>query len=121
MAEVLAKMAGTRKQSIARVELFTDANKNPDDWTVIFHFEDGTYDDTSGTLIQSTQFGTRRVERRFGSIKNDLAAPGVTIAQLAAMIKSVGYIYRQADIDAKAVADKAAANAAAVGQPTLKT
>src|SRR5450756_1060909 len=93
MAEILGAVAATRKQSIARVELFTDAALAPDDWKLVIHFEDGLYDD-AGALVGSTTFGTREVSRAFGDIKNtSITAAGatVTVAQLAAFIQAGAY------------------------------
>lgn len=104
MAVTLETATITIKQSIARVELFTDAAKAQADWSLVFHFEDGSYG-ASGELVGATQFGTRRVERAFGAIANDsiTSTDGtltVTVAQLADLIKQGGYKYRQEDIDA---------------------
>lgn len=102
MAEVIADVSATKKQSIARVELFTDARFVPPEWRLVIHFEDGLYD-ASGSLIGETQFGTRRVDRRFGEIASEsVTASGatVTIAQLADLIATASYRFRQQDIDA---------------------
>jgi|GEM_PF-4497342 len=100
----LGPVSATKKQSIARVELFTDAHLASDDWRLTAHFEDGLYD-ANGALIGQTQFGTREVTRRFGAIKTEsVSAAGatVTIAQLAALIAAASYAFRQQDIDAAA-------------------
>lgn len=89
-----------RRQSIARVELFTDAARDPSDWILRAHFEDGLYDD-EGRLIGSATFGTRVVERRFGDIKDRTITAGkitITIAQLAALIQAGIYEFRADDI-----------------------
>lgn len=88
--------AGNYQESIARVELFTDASLSPDDWRVVIHFENGPYD-AEGNLIGPTTFGSKRVERRFADIKDD-----AEVLALVGLIKKKGYAYRQADIDAKA-------------------
>jgi hypothetical protein len=90
----------TEQESIGRVELFTDAQFAPDDWMVICHFETGNYDQ-SGKLIGNAQFGSRRVSRRFGDIKDE---PG--IAALVGAIKDNCYRWRQEDIDAQAERDR---------------
>jgi hypothetical protein len=103
MAEVIADVSATKKQSIARVELFTDARFVPPDRRLVIHFEDGLYD-LSGNLIGETQFGTRRVERSFGEIASEsVTASGatVTIAQIADLIAAASYLFRQQDIDAE--------------------
>lgn len=103
MAEELeSNITVTRKQSIARVELFTDAALKPEDWRLVAHFEDGVYDG-EGQLLAPTQFGMRRIERRFGDIKDRKITVGkvtVTVAQLAALIQSGIYDFRADDIAA---------------------
>lgn len=91
-------MTVTQKETIARVELFTDAKSNPDDWTLFCHFETGLYD-ADGKLIGDTQFGTRVIRRAFGDIKNQ---PG--IAALVEEIKSNCYQYRDEDIETEEAA-----------------
>lgn len=101
MAIDLSQVTGTKRQSIARIEIFTDAALKPDDWQLVIHFED-TLVDADGNLLQSPQFGTRRVERRFGNIKDDqiaLGAAALTVAQLAGMIQAAVYRYRKEDVD----------------------
>ncbi len=102
MAVSIGTVSGTRQQSLARVELFTDATLAQADWKVVFHFEDATYD-ANGVLLDTPQFGTRIVVRRFGDIMadsiSDPSAPTATIAQLATLIKAAAYKYRQYDID----------------------
>jgi hypothetical protein len=104
----LDEISATRKQSIARVELFTDAHLPPDDWRLTIHFEDALYD-AQGAIVPGTQvFGTREVTRRFGDIKTQsVTAAGVTatVAQLAALISGAAYTLRQEDIDAAAAAE----------------
>jgi hypothetical protein len=100
MAEVIANVAATQKQSIARVELFTDANKNPDDWELVVHFEDGLYDQ-NGQLLQQLRFGSRTVRRRYGDIKNMVVSGGITVAQLAGLISVAAYALRAEDIAAE--------------------
>lgn len=103
MPENLGAISATRKQSIARVELFTDANRAQDDWSLVIHFEDALYDAGDVLIPGTQQFGSRVVERRFGDIKADaLTAAGatVTVGQLAALIAAGGYTYRAADIAA---------------------
>lgn len=105
MAEVIENVNATKKQSIVRVELFTDAKFIPPEWRLVIHFEDGLYD-ASGNLIGETQFGTRRVERRFGEIASEsITASGatVTIAQIADLIAAASYRFRQQDIEAETV------------------
>lgn len=103
MAEELeSNITVTRKQSIARVELFTDAAREPSDWILRAHFEDGLYD-AEGKLIGSATFGTRVVERRFGDIKDrkiEVGKVSVTVAQLAALIQAGIYDFRAEDIAA---------------------
>lgn len=94
----------TKKQSIARVELFTDAALKPEDWRLVAHFEDGVYD-ADGKLLAPTQFGTRRIERRFGDIAPVIikaAGVEITIAQLAQLIQAGVYQFRAEDIAAPA-------------------
>lgn len=93
---------GEFKDSIARVELFTDAAIAPDDWRVVFHFENAPYD-ADGKLIGPAIFGARRVERRFGDIKSD-----PEVVALVAAIKVKGYAWRTADIAAEEAAKAAA-------------
>lgn len=93
--EILSK--SEIKQSIARVELFTDAELSPEDWRLVIHFEDGIYDET-GKLLKPTQFGTRRVERRFGDIKDDVITGSITVEQLAGLIQKQSYAYRAIDV-----------------------
>ena len=98
--ELESNITVTRKQSIARVELFTDAALDPSDWRLRAHFEDGVYDH-NGALIGETKFGTRVVERRFGDIKDrkiTAAKTTVTVAQLAALIQVGIYEFRADDI-----------------------
>jgi hypothetical protein len=109
MAEEVATINGVIKQSIARVELFTDAALPPNEWRIVYHFEDGAY--VNGALQGATTFGTRRVERRFGDIKNSEIAGGMTGAQIAALIQAGGYLFRQQDIDAAQAAQQGAGNA----------
>lgn len=101
MAEELeSSVTISTRESIARVELFTDAAKHPDDWELRAHFEVGAYT-AHGNLVGPTTFGSRRVERKFGAIKNEsITAAGVTvtIAQLAALIQAGVYAFRAADI-----------------------
>lgn len=85
---------GNYQDTIARVELFTDAAIHPDDWRVVFHFENGPYD-ADGKPTGPAMFGSRRVERRFGDIKAD-----PEVQTIVALIKAKGYAYRQEDIDA---------------------
>lgn len=101
MAVELEKVSGSLKQSIARVELFTDAALLPDDWRFVIHFEDGTYG-ADGKLLGSTRFGTRRVEARFGDIKNDVIANGITVAQVAGLIQIEAYALRAKQINDEA-------------------
>jgi len=114
MADIIETVSATKKRSIARVELFTDAEKAPADWVVVFHFEDGLYDANSG-LVGHTEFGTQRVERRFGDIQSDMIevppSSPLTIAAISAFIKAAGYKYRAED-SALAEAASAAARAA---------
>ena len=111
MSVDLGPVSGSKKQSIARVELFTDAAVAPADWTLKFHFEDGNYD-ANGALTGPTVFGTKQVQRQFGAISGDTIDDGAghtaTVAQLAAWIKAARYKYRQADIDAAAAEAQAA-------------
>lgn len=93
-------------ESIARVELFTDASLSPDDWSVVFHFERGNYD-ADGKLIGPTEFGSMRVTKRFGDIKSD-----PEIVQLVTAIKKKAYEYRSADIAERKAAAEAMAEAA---------
>lgn len=79
-------------ESIARVELFTDASLSPDDWSVVFHFERGNYD-ADGKIIGPTEFGSMRVQKRFGDIKGD---PDVLKAM--GIIKAKAYQYREENI-----------------------
>ncbi len=109
MSVDLGSVSGTKKQSIARVELNTQAAIPQVRWSLVFHFEDGVYD-ASGALAGDTVFGTARVERLFGDVMNDVIDDGAghtaTVAQLAAWIKAAAYKYRQADVDAAAKALK---------------
>lgn len=94
----------TVQQSIARVELFTEAAEAQANWRVVYHFEDGTYDATN-KLVGKATFGTRRAERTFGAIQADSITTSdgkvtVTVAQLADLIKQAGYKYRAADVAA---------------------
>lgn len=95
-------------ETIARVEMFTEAAKPRDQWEVRYHWESGEYVD--GVLDGDTKFGSRPfVPRRFGQIKDDsYTAAGVTVTaeQLAALIQVAGYRYRQEDIDAAAAAQQ---------------
>jgi hypothetical protein len=103
MPESLGEVVATRKQSIARVELFTDAVRPPDDWLLRIHFEDGLYEPGGALIANTSQFGTRVVERRFGEIKAvPLTAAGatVTVEQLAALIAAGAYAFRAEDIAA---------------------
>ncbi len=98
--EIETNVTISNKESIARVELFTDASRNPDDWELRAHFEVGAYT-AQGGLIGPTTFGSRRVERMFGAIKKaTVTAAGVTvtIAQLAALIQAGVYQFRAEDI-----------------------
>lgn len=104
------------KQSIARVEMFTDASRKPEDRYLTVHFEDGLYD-ASDALVGVTKFGTRTVNRRFGDIAGEVVEiPGVsvTIEQLAQLIAIASYRFRQIDIANEAVqaAEREAAQAA---------
>lgn len=90
-------------QSIARIELYTDADRAQTAWELVYHFEDGSYE--NGVLKGKTTFGSRIVKRTFGSIAADTITTTdgtltVTVAQIADLIKQAGYKYRQADIDA---------------------
>lgn len=80
-----SKRSVQEKESIARVEIFCDAHLAQDDWTVVFHFETGDYDD-SGNLTTRGRFGSSRVERRFGDIKGEKKILGLT-----SDIKEAGY------------------------------
>ena len=103
MAEIIGTETLTQKQSIARVELFTDARLTPDQWALTVHFEDGFYNEAD-ELVGETQFGTRRVVRAFGAIKDtSISAAGatVTVAQLAALIQAACYQFRTEDIAAE--------------------
>lgn len=111
------------KQSIARVELFTDASRPQGDWWMTVHFEDGLYD-AQDKLVGTTQFGSRRVERRFA----DMAAEEVTvdgftltIGQVAKFIAAGSYKFRQQDIDRKSAAEAAAAQQPEIQPPLLET
>ncbi len=98
--ELESNVTISTRESIARVELFTDAAKHPDDWELRAHFEVGAYT-AQGQLIGPTTFGSHRVERKFGAIKNaTVSAAGVTvtIAQLAALIQAGVYAFRAEDI-----------------------
>lgn len=75
----------TRMESIARVELFTDAKRNPDDWEVVVHFETGNYDE-KGVLVGDTVFGSTRVARRFGDIKGEKG-----VVEIVDTIKTLAY------------------------------
>lgn len=102
------------QESIARVELFTEAKTPKDRWEVRYHWESGNYVD--GVLDGDTKFGSRpAVTRLFEDIQNDsYTAAGVTVTaeQLAALIQVAGYKYRQQDIDAAAsAAQQGAGNA----------
>ena len=62
MAEILETLANvTKKQSVARIEIFCDASTDQDNWTVVTHFEDGLYD-SNDKLIGPATFGTRRTQ-----------------------------------------------------------
>lgn len=93
-------------ESIARVELFTDASLSPDDWSVVFHFERGNYD-AGGKIVGPTEFGSMRVQKRFGDIKGD-----PEIVQLVTMIKKKAYEYRAAAIAEQKAQEEARAAAA---------
>jgi len=89
----------TSRQSIARVELFTDAALPSDKWRLVVHYENGMYAD--GKLIGPTQFGVRRIDRAFGDIKaTSVTAAGVTVTieQLASLIQTACYMFRAEDI-----------------------
>jgi hypothetical protein len=106
----LEEVSATRKQSIARVELFTGADLPPAAWRLEVNFEDALYDG-DGQIKPNTQVAnTRVVQRRFGDIKDvSVTAAGatVTIEQLAALISKAAYTFRQQDIDvAKAAESK---------------
>jgi hypothetical protein len=99
MAEILGEITGTRKQSMARVEVFTPAHLSPDDWEVAIHFENAEYD-AAGNLVPGTQvFGAREVRRKFGAVKGD-----PEVVALVAKIKEKGYEWRAEDIQAAAAA-----------------
>src|SRR5215471_5465485 len=101
MAIDMGEVAGTHKQTIARVELYTDAVLARDDFRIVAYFEDGVYDDNDA-LQGSTRFGTAQVVRRLGDIKTQrITAAGVTVTcdQLADLIKAAIYQFRQEDID----------------------
>lgn len=113
----------TMKQSIARVELFTDAVRPQGDWWLTVHFEDGLYD-ASDTLVGTTQFGSRRVDRRFADMAvEEVTVEGttLTIAQIAQFVAAGSYKLRQQDIDRAAAAEAAAAQQPEIQPPLLET
>ena len=90
-----------RKESIARVELFTDSHLAPDDWLLVIRFETAEYDDDGALVPGSQRLSSRRVEARFGDIKDDVIANGITVAQLAGLIQTKAYQMRAAAIAAE--------------------
>jgi hypothetical protein len=99
MSEIIGTVSGTIKESIARVELYTDANLAPDDWQLVVHFEKATYD-ANGNMIGPSEFGSRRVPFRFGDVKDmKIGSSTETIQQLAGKIQKVCYQLRTQDID----------------------
>ena len=98
--ELESNVTISTKESIARVELFTDAAKHPDDWELRAHFEVGAYT-AQGILVGATSFGSRRVERKFGAIKDATVSAGgvtITVAQLAQLIQAGVYQFRAEDV-----------------------
>jgi hypothetical protein len=99
MSEIIGTVSGTIKESIARVELYTDANLAPDDWQLVVHFEKATYD-ANGNMIGPSEFGSRRVAVRFGDVKDmKIGSSTETIQQLAGKIQKACYQLRTQDID----------------------
>lgn len=112
MAETIATETITRKQGIARVELFTEAALPEADRVLRVHFEDyGVKPDGSLDLIASPPlFGTRMVERKFGDIATQTVTATdpvtgenvtVSIAGLATLIAVVCYQFRDEDVAAE--------------------
>lgn len=100
MSIVLKTISGTCKQSIARVELFTNAKLDPANWEIVIHFEDATYDD-NGALMDTPLFGTRVIRRKFGDIQAASVTDGtntLTFSALASLIKAAGYQFRAEDV-----------------------
>lgn len=102
MAEQIeTNIEATKEITIARVELFTEATRKPDDWSLRAYFETGVYDKDKN-LLSTPEFGTHIVDRKFGDIKDvEVEAAGVkiNIAQLAALIQIALYKFRKEDID----------------------
>lgn len=101
MAEQIeTNIAATKEMTIARVELFTEATRKPEDWSLKAYFETGVYDNNKN-LLSVPQFGTHIVERKFGDIKDktvEAAGVKISIAQLAALIQTALYDFKKEDV-----------------------
>jgi hypothetical protein len=99
MSEIIGTVNGTIKESVARVELYTDANLAPDDWQLVVYFEKATYD-ADGKIVGTSEFGSRRVPVRFGDVKDmKIGSSTETVQQLAGKIQKVCYQIRAQDVD----------------------
>lgn len=115
MPEIVGHVNGPKMLTIARVELFTDAEKAAGDRELVAHFERATYT-ADGLLDGKPEFGVARVRRLFGEIAarqfecvdpvtgQEIAASGAGIAEL---LKTAIYQFREED---KLAAEAAAAN-----------
>lgn len=88
-------------EGIARVELWTDVSRKPQDWELRCYFE-GYLADEDGKPYGAATFGQSKVgspaqfSRAFGAIASDtetINGKTVSIAELAAFVKAFCYRY----------------------------
>lgn len=96
MAEDIKNVTGKIKQSIGSVYLNTEGD-SPDSWSLTYYFQDELVGE-DGKRITPPRPNTRMVTRNYNDIKNDVILNGVTVTQIAGLIKAGGYKYRQEDL-----------------------
>lgn len=88
-------------RNIARIELFTDGEVR-DDWRIVIHFQDALYD--GNVRVIDPQFGTERIDYRYGDIKDMDMPGGGKVSDLFTPIRGLGYALRQHKADEAAAA-----------------
>lgn len=83
-------------ESIARVELFTEAARPPVNWELRCYFEK-YYKTDEGEILGQTQFGSSYFSKPFGEIAADeieVNGKKYTVAEIAEVIKAFCYQYK---------------------------
>jgi hypothetical protein len=115
MARTLQTIAGSKRQSIAEIQIRTSAATLPQDWNIRYIFEDGIYDQT-GALVAPPVFATRAHDRSFADVKDRAFTATVngksisaTGEQISALLRVAGYAILEEELAAEAAHEAAVA------------